>query len=295
MIKRFSVLIIALLLVVTFSAYSAQAQSVAIAEFELDRQYREFQDDLDNKLLDYVLEYFDKDVFQVKERLREIDILRERSLSSSDRRRLRENLKADFLVLPRLSNIKIEEKQFFSISFSSEDSDSNIDFGVKKAIVEIEVSARVVDLRTGNIETGFVVEKEDTFSVGSVKINKRNVFEEKGSEIIKDVLDPATEELALIVVAEIEDLFSEYGEENAKIVEVSPHGIDEYIIAEVQHDSSRFRTGRDITIYKPGSVGGRVPVGTGTIIDRDGDYVTIELIEQPKVDLEIGDSLQTSF
>ena len=295
MIKRFSVLIIALFLVLTFTTHSAQAQSVAIAEFELDRQHREFQSDLDNKLLDYVLEYFDKDVFQVKERLRKVDILRERSLSSSDRRRLRENLKADFLILPRLADIKVEEKQFFSISFSSKDSSSDMKFGVKKAIVEVEVSARVVDLRTGNIETGFIVEKEDTFSVGSIKINRENVLKEKGSEIIKNVLDPATEELALMVVAEIEDLFSEYDEENAEIVEVAPHGIQEYIIAEIKHDSSRFRTGRSITIYKPGSVGGRVPVGSGEIIDRDGGYVTIELQEEPKVDLDVGDNLQTDF
>ena len=293
MIKRLSVLLIILIALFVFSS-EVMASSVAIAEFETDRQFRQFRSDLDNRLLDHVVENFDENTFQVKERLREIDLLRERSLSSSERRKLRENLQADFLVLPRLVDIKIDEQDQVSISLSTEGS-NKISFGVKKVAVEVELSARVVDLRTGSIKTGFTTKKEEVFSVSSVSINRRNIFNQKADEIVKDAISPATEEIAFSIIMEIQDLAMEKEAEGAKIVEVAPHGIEEYVIAKITGDSSNVRSGSRIKFYKPGSVGGRIPVADGKIIDRDGKYITIKLLEEPKVGLEVGDTLQTDL
>ncbi|MGM0438825.1 MAG: CsgG/HfaB family protein [Patescibacteria group bacterium] len=288
-----------LLVIGLFFGLSSQvtASSIAIAEFETDSDFREFRDDLNNKYLDYVITHFDRDVFQVKERLRRIDLLRERSLSRNDRKSLRRNLGADFLILPRLVDLKVEEVKTLSISvFSDEKKSHKINIGVNKVAVEIEVNARVVDLRSGNIKTGFNVKKEETFSIGRVRINRKNVFSEKMTDIADDVINPAVEELSLITISEIEDLTIENEKENARIVEIAPYNIEQFLIAKVIRDSSRFRIGREITIYKSGSEGGRVPVAEGHIIDEDGDYITIELyLETKKVRLEENDSIQVNF
>ena len=294
MLKKLVLVIVVAIFSLMLLSAQIEASSVAIAEFETDRQFSQFRSDLDNRLLDHVVENFDGQSFEVKERLREIDLLRERSLSSNERRELRQNLQADFLVLPRLVDIKIDEQDQVSISLSTEGS-NKISFGVKKVAVEVELSARVVDLRTGSIKTGFTSKREEVFSVSSVSINRRNIFNQKADEIVKDAINPATEEIAFSIIMEIEDLVMEKEAEGAKIVEIAPHGIEEYVIAKITGDSSNVRSGSEITFYKPGSVGGRIPVADGEIIDRDGKYITIKLLEKPKVGLEVGDTLQTDL
>ena len=270
--------------------------SIAIANFETDRDYRSIRDDLDRKMLNHVLNFHQGEEVTIKERLRKMDILRDVSISRSDRRRLQENLGADYIILPQIDSIKVEETGTFSFSLSSKDSKgAEINFGIEKVIVEVELSARVVNLKTGTIEKGINVEKDEIFSVGKVKINNRNILREKEEEVLIDLLDPAIEELSLLVITEIENMADEFIRENATIVEVAPYGIKEYLIAEITSDSSRFRTGRIVTIYKPGSIGGRVPVAEAEIIDKDGDFITLELLEEPKVKIEKQDSLQVEY
>ena len=297
--NRFKLLIAFLLVLGLLSCFIGQVQaeeaSIAIANFETDRDYRSIRDDLDRKMLNYVLNFHQGEGVKMKERLRRMDIIRDVSISGNDRRRLQENLGADYIILPQINSIKVEETGTFSFSLSSKDSKgTEINFGIEKVRVEVDLSARVVSLKTGTIEKGVSVKKDEVFSIGTVKINNKNVLREKEEEIL-DLLDPAIEELSLLVINEIENMADEFISENATIVEVAPYGIEEYLIAKITSDSSRFRTGRPVTIYKPGSIGGRVPVAEAEIIDKDGNFITLNLLEKPKVKIEKQDSLQVEY
>ncbi len=293
----FFVFIYLLIISFSFSQVIDASSKIAIADFETDFDLRNYEDDLNNYLLDYVVMYFDDDVIEIKERLRYVDILRERALSSERRKKLRANLEADFLILPRVSQFDISESK--SVTFSilnSNNKNFKMDIGIKKVVVDLEIAARIVDLRTGNIKTGFLVDKKESFEVSSIRINSKNVFKEKGSVISSEIFKPATEELALLVLAEIEDLGDEYEQEKAKIVEVSPFDIEEYVIAKINKDSTRFRVGREVTVYKSGSVGGKIPIASGKIIERDGKFITIEIdTYNQKLEIEKNDPINAKY
>jgi hypothetical protein len=286
-----------LLISFSFSQVVNASSKIAIAEFETDYDLRDYQDDLNNYLLDYIVMYFDDNVIEIKERLRYVDILRERALSSERRETLRNNLQADFLILPRVSQFDVSESKSLTFSIlNSNNKNFKVDIGIKKVVVSLEIAARVVDLRTGNIKTGFLVDKKEAFEVSSIQINSKNVFKEKGGVISSEVFKPATEELSLLILAEIEDLGEEYGQERAKIVEVAPYGIEEYVIARINKDSTRFREGREITIYKSGSVGGKIPIASGEIIESDVYFIPIQKhTYNQKLEIKKNDSVNAKY
>lgn len=292
-------LFISLFLLIAILAQPAIAsQKIAIAEFETNNyKLREFEDDLNQYLLDYIIQYFDDDVIEIKERLRYMDILRERALSSSRRRELRRNLEADFLILPRIDNLKVKEASSLTLSiFSSENEDFKVNIGMKKIIADLSISARIVDLRTGSIKDGFKVEKDEAFEIGSIKINRENVFRERGTKISSEVFKPASEELALLILSEMKDLDKEYKRERAEVVEVSPYGIEDYIVANLRKDANNFRKGRIITVYKTGKVGGKIPIAKGEIIERDDNYITIQIVDKKEeVEIKKGDIVNTEY
>lgn len=294
-----TLLFISLFLLIAILAQPAVAsQKIAIAEFETnDYELREFEDDLNQYLLDYVIQYFDSDVVEIKERLRYMDILRERALSSSRRRELRKNLEADFLILPRIDNLKVKEASSLTLSiFSSENKDFKVNVGMKKIVTDLSISARIVDLRTGSIKDGFKIEKDEEFEIGSIEINRKNVFREKGAKISSEIFKPASEELALLILSEMENLDREYKRERAEVVEVSPYGIDDYIVANLRKNTSNFRKGRIVTIFKSGKVGGKIPIAKGKIIERDDNYITIEIVDRKEeVDIKKGDIVNTEY
>jgi len=285
--KRMILTIVVMIVMVLASptTISQAAPRVAIAEFELSREYREFRDDLDNIFLDSFLDYFSGEQVVLKERLRYTDLFRDKQISGSDLEKLRSNLEADFLILPRLVYFETTEIASFSISIIS-NSDMNIGVGVNKALLEIEVAARIVCLETGTIHSGSRVSKDELFALGSLSVNNRNLVREKKSAIIEDAFKPALDDLAILTLADLEKISDDIKRtrQEAAVVEIAT---DKMIIVEIHPKDDRFRVGARVRILRYGKVGGRIPIGYGKVVDRHKSFVTVEVTEDMEV--KIGD------
>ena len=94
----------------------------------------------------------------------------------------------------------------------------------------------------------------------------------------------------------MENLDKEYKRERAEVVEVSPYGIEDYIVANLRKDNNNFRKGRIVTVYKTGKVGGKIPIAKGEIIERDDSYITIEIVDRKEeVEIKKGDIVNTEY
>ena len=279
--KKIIVLGIALIMLFSVSV-EATSPRVAIAEFELSREYREFRDDLENIFLESFLDYFSGQIV-LKERLRYADLFRDKKISSSDLERLRSDLEADFLILPRLVYFEVEEVASFKISVFS-DSNVNVGVGINKALLEIEVAARIVCLETGTIHSAARVSK-DEIALGSLSVNNKNLIRKKKSVIIEDAFKPALLSLSVLALADLEKISGEREKTRREsiVVEIS----NNYIVVDIHTKDDRFRIGDEVRILRYGSSGGRIPVTSGQIVDRYEGFVTVEVAND--VEVKVGD------
>jgi len=268
----------------------ASSPRIAIGEFEAERNLQELTGDMDNLFLDGVLKYWDGSV-QMKERIRFKDLIKDKQISSSDTRKLRRSLEADFLVLPRINFFEVEEVGSLSLwaIISGDSTQGKGEFKVDKNRVKISLSARIVCLHTGDIHSGTSVKKTSGLTTSKISINRRDF----GSKDIKlrKVMEEAADKLAMKTTAEFQMLKPEKIErkENADlskgkatVIEYQPLNIKNMAVAEVEDRS--FSKADEVKIYRRHGEA-KIPIGVATVTEtQKGDQIM--LIEVRRLEVE---------